>query len=128
MAQHIAVMLLACFPPEVPGGSRIEIHGTGLDDVEGFEITCDGVKPDSYFIGFNSPYIIHVAGLVPAFKTGTWCVKLRSTSFCQVLICPAENVSGLYYIDKTRQRMQDLYNDRLRKIPDPTVRTALLGE
>ena len=127
MAQHISVMLVAC-SVGTPPDTRIEIHGTGLDDTEGIEISVDGVKPIGFYIGFNSPYIIHIAGLNPPFKTGVWTVKLRGVTFTQALICPAENVSGLYYIDRVRSLMQDAYNDRIRKIPNPTVRTALIGE
>jgi hypothetical protein len=45
--------------------------------------------------------------------------------FNTTLQCPI-GLSGIYYIDSGSTR--DTYNDALRKIPDPTIRTALIGE
>lgn len=56
-------------------------------------------------------------------------VEMRESQNIIELMRGAVDRSGIYYINPTKATKHDsYYNDEERKIPDPTIRTALFGE
>lgn len=125
MALTLSLMNVKCASVGTPV-PYIAVHGTGMDP-DDLKLFRDGI-PVLFSVGFTSPYLIHTFNFNPAFITGTWCARMRTAEYCTVLQCPLLDLSGIYYIDKQRLHLQDYYNSAIKKIPDPTIRTALIGE
>jgi hypothetical protein len=125
MALTLALMNVKCASVGAPV-PYIAIHGTGMD-YRDLTLTRDGI-PTTFLVGYVSPYIIHTFNFNPPFQSGVWCAKMRDVEYCTQLQCPLLDLSGIYYIDPERLHLQDFYNAAIKKIPDPTIRTALIGE
>lgn len=76
----------------------------------------DGDLIDLETIPINNP-----TGLTNGFW---WGLSLASAA----PVVPAAEHSGIYYINPTKAERHDSYYDDEKKIPNPTVKTALIGE
>lgn len=107
----------------------IDILGSGLIGDEKLKLK----DPNGIFLTFtitvNTPYRIRLEGFNPYPQIGQFQLYYDNRLiFETILQCPAEQLSGIYSIDSNRQLMRDTYYFLLKKIPNPTIRTALIGE
>jgi hypothetical protein len=82
----------------------------------------------TFTISIATPYQIRLTNINPPINIGVYTVEYGERKlFTGVLECPI-GMSGIYFIDQSRKAMRDTYNEVIKKIPDPTIRTALIGE
>jgi hypothetical protein len=122
MAMSVAMMLVDC---NAPG---FDIYGSGLSPDDLKIVDSKGVEY-TFLVQVSTPYYIRLVNFTPSIFNDTYTVKYKDRAlYTSVMVCPPPELSGIYTMDATRTRMQDFYNDFNKKIPDPTIRTALLGE
>lgn len=79
--------------------------------------------PPQFGVSFSCPLITRRGNVPPPTDPD----PLISQIAIEVLTLPP-TLAGIYYIDVTREVNQDQYYTETLKIPNPTVRTALIGE
>lgn len=130
MAISVALVNVNCSESPI----SFSIFGTGMDsnqlvilapDLTYVPFTVVYNTPDLIKIQLTNPFVNgeYRIGFNPAFVTsGEW-------TFVTTLQCPAPNLSGIYFINPVKIALHDsYYNSIEKKIPDPMIRTALIGE
>jgi hypothetical protein len=109
--------------------STFDIFGSGLVGDKGLKIK----DPDGVYLSFRftiiTPYHLQVTDFAPGSHNGIFSIEYGDRVLIALpLQCPILDLSGIYFIDPSRKLKQDLYNIVNRNIPNPTIRTALIGE
>jgi hypothetical protein len=136
MALYVALIIPNCNESPV----SLSIHGF---EMEGREINLAGTDPRGipgppgvgYYYQFNvlydTPTLVKIGNLYPPFTTGLYAIGFQSRpgSYAAYLECPITDLSGLYFINPNKEiKADNYYGGQARKIPNPTIRTAPLGE
>jgi|SRR5580765_1627528 len=122
MATTVSLVIANCANTPID----LTIHGTGMV-VANLFLTCDGNNVP-YTVVNETSDTINVRPNV--FTNGLWCFGFvpYAALLCTRLDCPALDFSGLYFLNNAKAQKHDSYNTSERKIPNPLVRTALIGE
>jgi hypothetical protein len=106
----------------------IDILGDGLLGDANLKIKNPSGVYIPYTVLLNTTYVVRLLNSNPPAPNGEYQIEYAGrVLFTSVLICPVPDLSGIYFIDPTRRRNSDVYNNQSKKIPDPTIRTALIG-
>jgi hypothetical protein len=106
----------------------ITIHGTGLVDPN-LKIIHPSGQVLTYDIIIDTPRMAKINNINPPFENGRYRIMfLNRELFVIDLATPKIDLSGLYFINPSKTTRRDTYYTAEYKIPDPTIRTALIGE
>jgi len=107
----------------------IDILGTNLIGDPKLKLRKSNGTYMSFILAWVSPHWIRISNFTPAFANDIYTVEYDGRDlFNTYLQCPTPTYDGIYFIDSRRVRNSDVYNNVSKKIPDPTIRTALIGE
>lgn len=111
------------------GGPTLNIFGSDMDVSRLMISNSAGVN-----IGINiissSPILIEVS-TTGGFVNGNYAIGFipyLSETFLVTVACPTITLNGLYIVNQAITNRRDAYLTTANKIPNPTIRTALLGE
>jgi len=107
----------------------LDIIGTNLIGDDGLKLKNLSGVYTTFLIAIPTPYLIRLSNFAPALVNGVYQIEYNGRVLFEIAIqCPLQDLSGIYYIEPNRRQMRDTYNQILKKIPDPTIRTAMIGE
>lgn len=73
-------------------------------------------------------HVNYTSGVYDGSETVTPSARFGVSTSCFFSIMEAPTPSGIYFVETEPVERHDIYYDQERKIPDPTIRTALIGE
>jgi hypothetical protein len=88
--------------------------------------TFTNVKVSDGSILHTVTHGMYTSGIYNGNETATPVAPFGNSDSCTFFIMDAVDIGGLYYINKNITH--DIYYTADKKIPDPTIRTALVGE
>ncbi len=135
MPLHVSLIIPNCDESPV----TLSIHGYGM---AGRDINLAGQDPRgipgppevgyyyTFTVLFDTPNLVKLGNLYPPFTTGLYAIGFQSRIgvYAAYLQCPLPELSGIYFINSRKTQKSDSYYPVDLKIPNPTIRTALIGE
>jgi hypothetical protein len=109
---------------------NINLWGDGLLADPSLNVKDQNGVNIAFTVVSAQPHQIILNNFTPALVPNTfYTVYYGTRPLIQALYEePKIELGGIYYIDSKRNRMADLYNNISKQIPDPTIRTALIGD
>jgi len=107
----------------------LDIIGTNLVGDENLKLKDLNGNYTTFFISIPTPHLIRLTSFNPVLTNGMYQLEYKGRLLFEFSTqCPPQDLSGIYQVEPARRQMRDTYNQVLKKIPDPTIRTALIGE
>lgn len=107
----------------------MDILGSNLSGDSNLKLRNSSGAYVSFVIAHNSVNWIRIINFTPAFTNDNYTLEYNGRDLFTIFLqCPVQALSGVYFIDSARVAMRDTYNQLIKKIPDPTIRTAYIGE
>jgi hypothetical protein len=107
----------------------LDVIGTNLVGDENLRLKDLNGNYTTFVVTIPTPYLLRLSNFNPALTNGVYQLEYNGKLLFEMITqCPPQDLSGIYQIDPARKLMRDTYNQVLKKIPDPTIRTAMIGE
>jgi hypothetical protein len=108
----------------------VAVWGTGLVNDDDLKLRSIKGVNHTFVAKTVNPYLIEMININPALVNFEIYEVVYGDKVLiqETLSCPNTDYSGIFYIDNSRQRSLDVYTNVIRKIPNPTIRTAFFGE